>query len=747
MEQIELLAPCGNYECFLAAVNAGADAVYLAGDKFGARAYSDNFTTVELINLIHEAHLHAVKVYLTVNTLLKQTEIKELKEWFFPLYQAGVDGVIIQDLGVMHLVKQEFPDLEIHISTQMSITSHYGVALAHEYGACRIVPARELSIEEIKNLRKDQKIEIETFIHGAMCYCYSGQCLMSSFIGGRSGNRGRCAQPCRLPYQINKKEKYFLSLKDMNALEDLPIIIEAGVNSLKIEGRMKKPEYVAGVTSIYRKYIDIYWRDPQRFKINQEDLLLLNKLYIRSETGDGYYHKNRGKDMLTLDRPGYNGTDEETLQDLHVKYVHKLEPVPLKLNITCKLNDVLQLSCLWKNQTIRIEGPVVLPAKQHAATRADFENKLCKMGNTPFLVDSFEINLEDGCFIPVKWLSEMKQELLNQLYTKSGERISVHKTPEEPLGFMDENLLIENKQADSNTLSISVMTKEQLRIAFKYIEKLESLYIDSDLLYDIMIHREIEENKEILKILKNINAVCLLFCVLPTIIRDKDEIFLQKIHSFITDLSFTGYVCKTIDGLGFAKAQKDSFFHIADASLYHWNIHAMIQTQKDVCRYTVPLEYNSNEIRKLCQDISKKSLSKLEVVVYGRAPLMVSSNCVRLTTDQCLKKNELKNKNTWTEITDRKKIHFPVYTNCSHCYNIIYNSVPTSLHDYIWMLQEDGIKHYRIELTVEDDNNSEKIIKTYQYLLNTKRESNTKDQNSNKIIQETTGGHFRRGVE
>ncbi len=243
--KVELLAPAGNYEAFMGALNAGADAVYLGGEKFGARAYADNFTTQEICRALHVAHFMGRKIYLTVNTLFKESEVAQLYAYLLPFYEAGLDGVIVQDLGVFCLLRDWFPKLPLHVSTQMTVTDKGAALFLKEQGAARIVPARELSLLEVRGLKEAAGIEIECFIHGAMCYCYSGQCLFSSILGGRSGNRGRCAQPCRLPYQIYADkdlvmgEGYPLSLKDMCTLEYIPQLIEAGIDSFKIEGRMK----------------------------------------------------------------------------------------------------------------------------------------------------------------------------------------------------------------------------------------------------------------------------------------------------------------------------------------------------------------------------------------------------------------------------------------------------------------------------------------------------------------------------
>lgn len=263
----EILAPAGTYECFRAAINAGADAVYLGGSMFGARAFAGNFAEDELLKAIKTAHLYGRKVYLTVNTLLRNDEITRLGDYIRPYYEAGLDAVIVQDYGVFSVLRDSFPGLALHASTQMTITGKYGARLLKEMGADRVVTARELSVAEIRDIHDNVDVEIESFVHGALCYCYSGQCLLSSMIGGRSGNRGRCAQPCRLLYGMNGgNEAYLLSPKDMCTIESIPDILESGVYSLKIEGRMKSPEYVAGVTAAYRKYVDMYLeRDVKDF--------------------------------------------------------------------------------------------------------------------------------------------------------------------------------------------------------------------------------------------------------------------------------------------------------------------------------------------------------------------------------------------------------------------------------------------------------------------------------------------------
>lgn len=317
-KDIEILAPAGSYDNFLAAINAGADAIYLGGTAFGARAFSDNFTKDELLHAIDVAHIHNKKVYLTVNTLLKNHEINEqLYEFIEPFYKNGLDAVIVQDLGVLKFIREYFPEIHVHASTQMTITGVSGAELLKELGASRIVTSRELNLEEIKNINQQVDIEIESFVHGALCYCYSGQCLMSSLIGGRSGNRGRCAQPCRLQYDVkmndtilnSNQEKYVISPKDICTLSILPQIIQAGVHSLKIEGRMKSTEYTAGVISIYRKYVDKYLESGfEKYSVSDDDLNMLKDLYNRGGFSKGYYVEDIGKTMMSLSRPNHQGT-------------------------------------------------------------------------------------------------------------------------------------------------------------------------------------------------------------------------------------------------------------------------------------------------------------------------------------------------------------------------------------------------------------------------------------------------------
>ena len=318
MKNIEVLAPAGSLEICKAVIRAGADAVYLGGDMFGARAYAGNLNMEEMLEALDYAHIRDAKIYLTVNTLLKEDEINEkLIDYLKPYYEAGLDAVIVQDLGVFNVIRSFFPDLNIHASTQMTVTGYNGARILKDMGASRIVTARELTSSEIRQIHDNVDIEIEAFVHGALCYCYSGQCLLSSMNGNRSGNRGRCAQSCRMMYdvynrdrQVNKTgECYPLSPKDMCALYVLPDVIDTGVFSLKIEGRMKNVTYAAGVTNIYRKYVDMYLEKGRSgYEVDRQDVENLMDIYNRGGFTDGYFTGKKGRDMMWVERPNHMGT-------------------------------------------------------------------------------------------------------------------------------------------------------------------------------------------------------------------------------------------------------------------------------------------------------------------------------------------------------------------------------------------------------------------------------------------------------
>lgn len=435
----ELLAPAGNYEAFLGAISAGADAVYLGGLRFGARAYADNFDTQQVIRAIKYAHLHGRKLYMTVNTLVKEEEFNDLYDYLAPFAEAGLDGVIVQDFGVLGFIRENFPNVELHASTQMAITGVNGAKLLKKMGAVRIVPARELSLQEMIDIKQKAQIEVEAFIHGAMCYCYSGMCLFSSIVGGRSGNRGRCAQPCRLPYKIQGAAKdgrnvkaaaaswdgedgfYPLSLKDMCTIEIIPSLIDAEIDSFKIEGRMKKPEYVAGVTSIYRKYIDKYLEDPKApFKVEDKDLDILRHLYLRTEISQGYYNRHNSRDMVTLSSPSYSGSDDKLIAKIRDTYLtgESKRSISAYGYFHPGCEAMLTFSC--GDTSVTVSGAPVQEASKRPLTREDIGSRIMKLGDTFFDLkeNDLMIDMDDGnpgIFMPVKEINELRRSACEKL--------------------------------------------------------------------------------------------------------------------------------------------------------------------------------------------------------------------------------------------------------------------------------------------------------------------------------------------
>ncbi len=355
MKKIEILAPAGSYESLVAAVNASCDAVYIGGAKFGARAYADNLAEDNMQRAIDYVHIHDKKIYMTVNTLLKNSELEEeLYDYLQLYYRQGLDAVIVQDPGVLQFIHENFPELPIHASTQMTLTMAAGANVLKDKGVTRIVTSRELGLEEIRAIRSGTELEIEAFVHGALCYCYSGQCLMSSMIGGRSGNRGRCAQPCRMPYQLtgdgknitSPEEKYLLSPKDICTIDSIPELVDVGIDSFKIEGRMKRPEYTAGVTAAYRKYTDKYlelgrekyelYRQTHKEEIRQ-DIMDLKDLYNRGGFTQGYYKERNGRDMISMYRPNHSGVPVGKVTDI------KGSQAVIRLEEDIHAQDVLEI--------------------------------------------------------------------------------------------------------------------------------------------------------------------------------------------------------------------------------------------------------------------------------------------------------------------------------------------------------------------------------------------------------------------
>ena len=719
MKRVELLAPAGNYDALLGAVNAGADAVYLGGEQYGARAYADNFSRDEIISGIRLAHIYHKKIYLTINTLVKERELEGLYDFLLPFYEAGLDGVIIQDLGVLAYVRRYFPGLELHASTQMTLTGSEGVSFLKEYGVSRVVPARELSLEEIKDL-KQTGAEVEIFIHGAMCYCYSGQCLFSSILGGRSGNRGRCAQPCRLPYEINGgKECFPLSMRDMCTIDLLPELIESGVDSFKIEGRMKKPSYVAGVTAIYRKYIDQYY-EKGSIHVSAQDRQLLSSLYIRSKIGDGYFHRHNGREMLTLESPAYSETDPGILTEIADRYVHAPEKVPVDAQIELCSGKPAKLSLRAKEDVITCEGEIVQEAQKQPLQTEKIEQQIRKMGASLLKVQDIKVKTQGQVFLPIGAINELRRKTVLAMEDKLIAAPCREAVPYEPYVRPQKQRLQKRTGGENlrKPLEVCVSTWDQFD---QIIDRgLYRIYLDSRL----FLEKETLQKKLSLK-----KGNTQIYGSTPYIVREKDDKTLFDVRDAYKEQLIQGVLIRNLESLAILKdsiAKKDLEL---DYGVYVWNHEALDLLSDKASGICLPVELNKGEWEELITYGKQKM--HLSAVVYGRLPMMITANCLQKTSDGC------RGKSGTVMLKDRYGKEFPVYHDCRHCYNIVYNSVPLSLHRAFSEELQEAL-HCRLDFTLETAKECLKVTEYFQKIS---------VQYEDPFYSEYTTGHYKRGVE
>ena len=645
---MELLSPAGNFITFTGAVNAGCDAVYLGGTRYGARAYADNFTDEEIIKAIRLAHISHVKVYLTVNTLIKEREYKAVCDYIRPFYEAGLDGCIVQDIGLIVRFRYLFPEMECHVSTQGFATGLESVRLYKSLGATRVVLARELSLDEIKYIKSHEDIELETFIHGAMCYSYSGECLFSSCLGGRSGNRGRCAGPCRLPYRLSGSksgEQYLLSMKDQCTVEILPGLIDAGIDSLKIEGRMKKPEYSAFVTSVYRKYIDLYMEHPEGFKVEEKDLNNLRHMYLRSEIGKGYYFCQNGPEMLTLSSPAYNGNDESLMASVKENFLDAPKKLPVSAFASIILGEPMSLTLTSGINSVTVTGDTVSPAEKRPLEEADVIKQLSKLGDSCFTLEDIYVEMTGPSFAPVKSLNELRrravEELTEDLSVKEPARQG--KVTFKSTGYTGEFV---------KKPIVLVHKMEQFEAARSF----DNIYIG--VTSELCLRNDIKGDNLIL--------------VLPDVVRIKDYKYVNDILRRACDNEFIAVLVRNPETLQMLITGDFGIPVILGSEIYITNKEASKFAKEVSASHIAPLELSHHELSECYDD-------ETYIFAYGKLPLMHTANCVVKTTQGCMRhKGE-----PFTYLTDRTDVTFSVYRNCDTCSNIIYNSFPTYLYEEI----------------------------------------------------------------
>lgn len=776
----EILAPCGSYEILIAAVKAGADACYIGGNRFSARAYATNLMDDDVARAIDYAHLHDTKLYLTVNTLFKNNEIHELVDYLKPYYKAGLDAVIVQDLGVFSVIQKYFPELPIHCSTQMNINSVHAAAMMKGQGATRIVTAREMSLNEIHKIKETIDIEVETFVHGAMCYSYSGQCLMSSLAGGRSGNRGRCAQPCRKCYD----NQYILSMKDMCTLPNLPAIIHAGIDSLKIEGRMKNAYYVASAVDAYRELsmdvIDNRFDEKKAIDYQKK----LADIFNRGGFTEGYFFLHNGENMISRTRPNNQGT--------YVGSVRKIADGKINLSLCEKLykGDVLEIplkdgsfveittACAYnEGQSVSLAAPKTRYITKDAKvfrTRcnerlSEIDNRILNSKNTKNISIKFKARIGEPLSIAVFDNTKKCITITDDVVEQSNNRmLDIEQIRSKISQLGDTEYVLNELLIDADEAAFVPMSKvKHLRRAVleKYEESICEVYRRdiSDIEYVshefslkhnallegyIVFVQTLEQLKAVCEHEK-LNNICMDTSTyekacqdasIRSLIASKD-IFISLPYIIDSHFDLEGYLPKTtIRGIyirnidGFAcvynkyKEHKlpNDLIMIGAASLYAYNDYAIAYWQSLIPELILEASYELNN-KELVEITSKPQIA----LAYGHQQVMLSAQCVRKSKHSC---NH--NYDTFV-IEDDKANQFYVKCMCDQCFNVIYNGrAYCMLAKEQELLQATGAKVLGISLTIEDYNQSKEALRFI--------DDKTLIQESTKLF---TNGHFYRGVE
>lgn len=684
----ELLAPAGSMESVYAAAQSGADAIYIGGTTFSARASAGNFTNEEIKDVVNYCHLRGVKVHAALNTLIKQEEFDEAFRFAVFLYNAGIDALIIQDIGLAMAIKEKIPDFQLHGSTQMTIHNVNDAKVLKELGFSRVVVSRELSFDEIKKIKSEAGIEVEMFIHGAICQSYSGQCLFSSLLGGRSGNRGRCAQPCRLEYEFltngsSVKKGYLLSPKDMCLAGHLNKIKSIGIDSLKIEGRLKRGEYVAAVVGVYRKYLDT----DKSF--SKEDLNILLNAFNRSGFTDGYFTSKTGSDMMSYKTP--SNIAEEQFESSVARLIGpnaNERRVKIDMLFTMKRGGVSTLKIRdCDNNQVCISGKHCEDALSKAADFEFAKKQLSRLGSTVFELNSFEADIDEGLGIGASELNELRRQACEEL----------EKARTRNERFCDVSFKVDTKSANraqNLKLTVQVQNLKQAQIAVKYGAA------------------RIYAPKSVAEKLVGCDSEVFIKC---------DDITQNPKCDYKNMLS--SHLSNGKDGAA------------GDFRLNVYNSESIKAYKKigfsSIC---ISPELNFNEIRKLNAD-----LSECEILVYGKLPLMLMKNCViKAISGKC---GCGQDKSFY--LKDRKREMFTLFCNGkSSCTNTLLNAKPIYMADKMDDIKKSGIGFARLMFWDEGADECEQVLKAYFDAKVGKDFEPPECGMENKF----TRGHFYRGV-
>lgn len=772
----ELLAPAGSFEIMKQAYQAGADAVYLGGQAFGARAYASNLSEAELIQGIEYARLHDKKLYLTTNTLIKESELEALRVFLQAPYEAGLHAVIVQDMGVISMLREAYPDLEIHASTQMSITTPQACRMLVQAGVSRVVPARELSLAELRELKKNGGAEIEVFVHGALCYSFSGRCLMSSLIGGRSGNRGKCAQPCRQLYHSSfGKDTYLLSPKDLCALKEIPSLINAGVDSFKIEGRMKRAEYVISAVRAYRRVIDAYSEQKQP---DIDSLRLeLADIFNRGGFTDGYFHTHNGKDMMSMERNNHNGVRLGTIQEI------KSGTITVKLNQNLNHGDVLEVrtrngenieltsgkaaqagECVVLNATrlrcLQVGNPVYRTKNKTLCERIIQENQETQLKEKVHISVILRKDLSariimkcKGIQVEVhgsKVLPAMKQPLTQTVIKEKLQKLGNTPFVVSDINVdMDEDAFLSMKEFNQLRRDALLQLEQQCKAAFRREGSRQSGKETSDagclsdadsrvrkqlavtvmtceqfhvILTEAKVQRvdleleafTISQIQDMAEQLHKMNKQ--VYLALPRCYRQnmRNDV-LQALQTEVD-----GCLIRTLDEAALYRESGCELPMVLDASVYAYNHRAADAYYRNMnCnRLTLPIELNQNELAMLLKSAPQTSW---EWILYERPAVMVSAQCVCRNIQGCMKPQAPAV--PFQNAHQDEYIAMPV---CKYCYNVIYQKQPISLFKH--RDEYEAVSVHRIVLTTENAAQTRDIL-------------TLKDR-------DTCGeGHYRKGID
>ncbi len=630
MKKCEILAPVGGEDMLIAAVRCGADAVYLGAKEFSARRNAENFGLEALENAIKYCHIRGVKVYLTLNILIKEKELTAAFDLARDAYNLGIDGIIIEDLGLARILREKIPELKLHASTQMSVHSASALPILKEMGFVRVVAAREMSKNDLITLcerAKELEMEIEVFVHGALCMCMSGQCQLSAFLGERSGNRGLCAGPCRLPFKAEKGTGYDLSLKDLSLLDYLGELKEMGVISFKIEGRMKRPEYVASAVTAARQSLD-------KGYVDIEIAETLRNIFSRQGFTDGYYTDVLGKEMFGIRTKEDVVSANKAFPVLHELYRAERKSVPVSIKAEITENKPISLTVGDGENTVTVKGEVPQKAKNKPTIYEDVLKNITKLGGTPYFDEGGAVKLDEGLFVSASWLNDLRRKAVEKL----------------------DNVRSEVKREASNAEyknSVYVSAQKQPKLICRF-ENSEQIPEDLSGISAIIIPLENEpiETENITKIVDIPRGI-----ISESLIEKRLKLFKEK--------GFKNALCGNLAAVEIAK--RLGFSIIADTGLNIFNSESVLKAEEIGCK-AVTLSYELS-----LEESGFNSTLPKGIIAYGNVPLMMFKNCPLKNGKSCA---ECDKKGF---LTDRMGIEFPV--RCRMGYSEMLNSVPIWLAD------------------------------------------------------------------